>query len=220
MRLPLAFGSAALIALMVTADPHSSLAGGLVSGATGSVSGAVGGVSAGVGASVGSGGVSAGAGVSVSSGISATIGATGTLSAAVKAELAGDIRLRARALGPKRLLALCLSVGAHGCAGASRARQLALIDARLKLLSGKRLARLCVSVGSSCGGASGNGSAGGIPGAGSGGGVIADAGSNSGAQARRSAGGDAEMKLTCRKVLRSADRYEAGLVKLCHELRD
>ena len=218
MRLPLAFGSAALIALMVTADPHSSLAGGLVSGATGSVSGAVGGVSAGVGASVGSGGVSAGAGVG--SGVSATIGATGTLSAAVKAELAGDIRLRARALGPKHLLALCLSVGAHGCAGASRARQLALIDARLKLLSGKRLARLCVSVGGSCGGASGNGSAGGIPGAGSGGGVIADAGSNSGAQARRSAGGDAEMKLTCRKVLRSADRYEAGLVKLCHELRD
>jgi hypothetical protein len=40
------------------------------------------------------------------------------------------------------------------------------------------------------------------------------------ANADTNAGGDQAMQISCRKVLRTPARYEAGLLKLCRKLSD
>lgn len=234
------------MALLVSASPDGAMAGDLVSKTTGTVGGALGGVSAGVNAEASVGGVKAGVGAGASlggSGVSASasadvgVGGTGldadadvrlgagvTGTGAAKADLIADINVRARALSRKQLLALCVSVGARGCEGASLARQLSLIDARLRVLSAKQLASACVSVGGSCGGADRIRPVSGA-GPGSGGSAGGDQGGTGTGVAKSSArlasGSDGQgVKLPCRKVLRSPRSYEAGLVKLCREMTD
>lgn len=165
----------------------------------------VGGVNA--GASVGGTGASAGGGIG---GARASAGTA----AEVRARLIARIEARLDLLGPRQLMKLCASVGASGCGSASPARQRKLIDARLSALSPNQLASACVSVGGGCG--SGSASGGGNAGGGSTGGALAASGA--GVNAAGAGASEAEMKLTCRKVLRSPQRYEAGLVALCRQM--
>lgn len=216
MRLSHAMASGAMLALMLTLHPQPSMAGELLSGVSTTVGGVTGGLTAGGGT-----GVTAQAGVGGSASIS--VGGTGdgnvkpgslttgTVSASLRASLSEDIRMRARLLGKSRLLRLCVAVGAQGCSGASQARQLALVNARLKFLTPRQLASACVAVGGSCGRNAIGGGNGGGGGSGNAGGGSALANADGG-------NGDHDMRLTCRSVLTSPVRYEKGLVKLCRKL--
>lgn len=168
---------------------------------------------------------------------SATTGSTGGSS---KAKLAGSIEAKAQTLSAKRLLNLCLSVGAKGCESASRSRQLALIKARVGKLSGQQLLSACVAVGGGCGttlattpdggiggggnGGSGIGGGGGGAGPGTGGSGPVAGGNSNGTGGKplsmASAGSDKEreMRVTCRRVMNQPARYETGLVQLCRKL--
>lgn len=157
---------------------------------------------------------------------------------AAKASVAGKIEARAKLLSPRSLLKLCITVGAKGCDGASRDRQIALIKARIGKLSGRQLASACVSVGGSGCGASltdpgGGGTGGGGTGGGGGstpvntggGGSTPGTGTDGGkagvAVSLASASGsdkEREMRITCRSVLGQPGRYETGLVKLCRKM--
>lgn len=222
MRLTLVMTSAALIALAATALPAATHAGGLLdvnatvgggSLASANVNANVAGLGADVDARVGTT-----TGTVVGSTVNASLGTPTSLAGATaRADVARTLHAKARVLGPKRLLALCITVGAKGCGGASRDRQLALIDARARVLSGQQLASACVSVGGACGGAS--------PGA------IKPPAAGSGSPSSSSSGGkgitlasasesdrDRAMRITCRSVLASPARYEAGLVMLCRKI--
>ena len=232
MRLHNMLTSAALVTLMMAAISTHSAAGDLLSGVSSTLGGTLGGTSAGTGggslasvhADANLGGVSAKAdaklgtssGKLLDAGVNAKLGhAPKSLNAKAKAEVSRKITARASVLSGKRLLALCVNVGASGCGHAPRTKQLALIKARLNSLSGQRLVDACVSIGGGCGGSlasGGNGSGGGGNGGGGHGGskgtMLASAGS----------GKDRDVQITCRSVLSNPVRYEMGMVKLCRKL--
>ena len=117
-----------------------------VSGATGAVGGVTGAVGGAVGGTVG------GLTKTVSTTTTSLTGGLVNTSIKIDKLTLNNIDTRLSVLSDKKLLKLCLSVGASGCGDASRAKRISLIDARLKLLSGKKLLALCVSIGGSCGG--------------------------------------------------------------------
>jgi hypothetical protein len=231
MRLKDMMTSAALFAVTAMALPAVTHAGGLLdvdatvgggSLASAKVNADLGGVGANVNARVGtSTSVNAAVGTTTGTVVGSTVNATlgsvsGVTGATARADVANIIHARARVLGPKRLLTLCITVGAKGCAGASRSRQLALIDAKVGALSGKQLVSACVSVGGGCGGEP---AAAVKPPAGNGNGSGASSGSKGVNLASASdRDKDRDMRITCRSVLASPARYESGLVMLCRKI--
>lgn len=220
MRLTFVMTSAALIALTATTFPAATQAGGLLdvsatvdggSLASAKVNADLGGIGADVDARVGTT-----TGTVVGSTVTASVGPASTLAGTTaRADIARTLHAKARVLGPRQLLALCIRVGAKGCDGASRPRQLALIDARAGALTGQQLASACVSVGGACGGAS---PASIKPPA---------AGSPSSASSGRKditlasaseSDKDRAMRISCRSVLANPARYEAGLAMLCRKI--
>jgi len=222
MRLTFVMTSAALIALTATTLPAATHAGGLLdvsatlgggSLASANVNANVGGIGADVDARLGTT-----TGTVVGSTVKASLAAPTSLTGvAARADIAKTLHAKARVLGPKQLLALCIRVGAKGCDAATRQRQLALIDARAAALSGQQLANACVSVGGACGGASPGAIA--PPAAGSGSASSAASGRKDITLASASdSDRDRAMRLSCRSVLANPARYEAGLAMLCRKI--
>lgn len=227
MRLTQTMASAALIALTATVLPASPQAGGRVD-----VNASLGGGSlATADVNVDAGRIGADARVGASTTTTASIGTTtGTgmgssvtarvgEGATVRADALDAVRARARVQGPKRLLKLCITVGAKGCDGASRSQQLALIDARLGSLSGQQLASACASVGGGCDAApAGSGAGPAAPGTGV---ALRRTSSSAGKTTLAGAADDArdrDQRITCRSILANPARYETGLVKLCRKI--
>lgn len=235
MRLTQMMASAALIALAATALPAAH-AGGLldvdatVGGGSANVNANVGSIGAKVNASVGGttrvdATVGTRTGTVVGSTVKANLGSTSTASGATaRADVADTIHAKARLLGPKRLLKLCVTVGAKGCEGASRNRQLALVDAKVGTMSSEQLASACVAVGGGCGGEPASAApppATSPPASsGSGAGKVAAPASKGLKPVALAAGPDKDrdMRITCRSVLASPARFETGLVKLCRKI--
>ncbi|WP_421695488.1 hypothetical protein [Aestuariivirga sp.] len=224
---------------MTAALSTQSPAGDLLSG----VSSTLGGTGAGVGkGSVASahvdanvGGISAKADAKVGTpsgklldaNVKANVGtAPQSLNAKAKAEIGRKIEARAAVLSNKRLLALCVNVGANGCGHATRTRQLALIKAKVNGLSGQRLATACVAIGGGCGGTlasggggnGGGGNGGGGTGGGGNGGGSGNGGGTGNMLASAGSDKDRDVQITCRSVLSNPVRYELGMVKLCRKL--
>lgn len=249
MRLNNTIISAALITLMTAATATHASAGDLVSGVSNTLGGGGGGgggglASAHVNANVGGLNAKADAKVGSSTSVTASVGTTrtskvvdadvkanlgtakGGLSAKARADIAHTIQVRASVLSNKRLLALCINVGATGCGHASRSHQLALIKAKVNGLSGQRLVTACVAIGGGCGArlASGGGNGGGGNGGGNGGGSGGNGGGSGNGHGSgpllASAGNDKDRDviLTCRTVLSNPVRYERGMVKLCRQM--
>lgn len=229
MRLTQLLASAALIAATATALPATSQADGLLGDRAIDADAGVrlGGVEAGAKATVGgSTRLDASVGTTTGTVVGSTVRATAGAPAAgpdtmVRADAADTIHARARVLSPRQLLKLCVTVGARGCEGASRSRQLALVDASVGNLSDQQLAAACASIGGGCAAqpASQGGSA--APGSSAGGGGVSTPSAASMAMA--SAGGsgkgtEKEVRITCRGVLASPSRYERGLVTLCRKI--
>jgi hypothetical protein len=142
------------------------------------------------------------------------LGTQGTLNSKAKVDLARTIHARASLLNNKRLLALCINVGAQGCGSASRTKQLALIQAKVDGLSGQRLVDACVAVGGGCGMALASGGGG----TGGGGNTVTTRGGTGSMLASSGSSKDRDVKFTCRSVLSNPVRYETGLVKLCRQM--